>query len=492
LYVDDAVTSSSFPHDIDDQSEGNFAYDGNGNITTDLQKNITSMDYDIRNLQYKMSFGLLSKLTLSALEISDSVEYKAKDTIVTESTVSVLSGANVTLKAGGGIVLKPGFSADSGSVVNALIDASLQNQTIGDSVLYAYDSQGSRVKKSSNGSEKYYIRDMDGNVIAVYDENGEQQYVNLLGADVFGKYVPDDVEYYYYVKDHLGSTRAVVDGSGNPKEAYEYYPFGKIARSTTSAGINVDEKFTGKELDNDNNERIYYFGKRYYDGDLGKWPSPDPLAHKYPGWSPYNYALCRPMNLIDPNGMDVTDYEVDDDGYVTKKKDTDDSYDLLYVKGKDIEPLKLENKSILKGLSKKHPLFYKNYKQGHIAQTADKESVYKAFKFLAENTSVEWKVQGLTDNNITKYALITKNSDWNVGTQSRFNFYKSGYSLVSQIHSHPAGSIFGPSTTDMRSHTKSNVNFDFNVYDVTTRTRIKYNSVPNGTIKVNTYKDLYD
>ncbi|MGD8778059.1 MAG: hypothetical protein PVH88_03765 [Ignavibacteria bacterium] len=109
LYVDDAVSSSSFPHDIDDQSEGNFVYDGNGNITTDLQKNISSIDYDIRNLQYKMSFGLLSKLTLSTLEISDSVEYKAKDTIVTESTVSVLSGANVTLKAGGGIVLKPGF-----------------------------------------------------------------------------------------------------------------------------------------------------------------------------------------------------------------------------------------------------------------------------------------------------------------------------------------------------------------------------------------------
>jgi hypothetical protein len=171
LYVDDAVSSSSFDHDIDDQSEGNFVYDGNGNITTDLQKNIGSIDYDIRNLQYKMSFGLLSKLTLSALEISDSVEYKAKDTIVTESTVSVLSGANVTLKAGGGIVLKPGFSADSGSVVNALIDASLQqNQIVGDSVLYAYDSQGSRVKKSSNGSEKYYIRDMDGNVIAVYTQ----------------------------------------------------------------------------------------------------------------------------------------------------------------------------------------------------------------------------------------------------------------------------------------------------------------------------------
>jgi RHS repeat-associated protein len=138
----------------------------------------------------------------------------------------------------------------------------------------------------------------------VYDENGDQQYVNLLGADVFGKYVPDDAEYYYYVKDHLGSTRVVVDGSGNPKEAYEYYPFGKIARSTTSAGINVDEKFTGKELDDDNNERIYYFGRRYYDGDLGKWLSADPSAYKRPELSPYNYVQNNPINRIDPDGRE--------------------------------------------------------------------------------------------------------------------------------------------------------------------------------------------
>ncbi|MGD8778061.1 MAG: RHS repeat-associated core domain-containing protein, partial [Ignavibacteria bacterium] len=78
----------------------------------------------------------------------------------------------------------------------------------------------------------------------------------------------------------------------------------KIARSTTSAGINVDEKFTGKELDDDNNERIYYFGTRYYDGDLGKWRRTDPMSHLYPGESPYNYTSNSPLNRIDPSGMD--------------------------------------------------------------------------------------------------------------------------------------------------------------------------------------------
>jgi uncharacterized protein RhaS with RHS repeats len=41
--------------------------------------------------------------------------------------------------------------------------------------------------------------------------------------------------------------------------------------------------------------------------DLGKeqparWISVDPLANKYPGWSPYNYTKCNPLVNIDPHG----------------------------------------------------------------------------------------------------------------------------------------------------------------------------------------------
>ena len=39
------------------------------------------------------------------------------------------------------------------------------------------------------------------------------------------------------------------------------------------------------------------------------WLSVDPLFSKYPGWSPYNYALCSPIRLIDPNGMEVMEPE---------------------------------------------------------------------------------------------------------------------------------------------------------------------------------------
>jgi len=36
-----------------------------------------------------------------------------------------------------------------------------------------------------------------------------------------------------------------------------------------------------------------------------RWLSVDPLADKYPGWSPYNYTLNNPLRYIDPNGKEI-------------------------------------------------------------------------------------------------------------------------------------------------------------------------------------------
>jgi hypothetical protein len=52
----------------------------------------------------------------------------------------------------------------------------------------------------------------------------------------------------FCVKDHLGSTRAVVDEAGDVVEAYDYYPFGLQSRSYKEKGDPLTkETFTGKE-----------------------------------------------------------------------------------------------------------------------------------------------------------------------------------------------------------------------------------------------------
>ncbi|MBN2423415.1 MAG: hypothetical protein JXR46_01445 [Calditrichaceae bacterium] len=46
----------------------------------------------------------------------------------------------------------------------------------------------------------------------------------------------------------------------------------------------------------------YYFGARYYDAEIGRWPTVDPMADKYPSLSPYVYCANSPLIYKDPDG----------------------------------------------------------------------------------------------------------------------------------------------------------------------------------------------
>jgi hypothetical protein len=55
----------------------------------------------------------------------------------------------------------------------------------------------------------------------------------------------------------------------------------------------------------------------YWQEQPAHWLSVDPMANKYPGWSPYNYTSCNPIRFIDLVGMAPSTY-TDEDGNVTK------------------------------------------------------------------------------------------------------------------------------------------------------------------------------
>jgi RHS repeat-associated protein len=112
-------------------------------------------------------------------------------------------------------------------------------------------------------------------------------------------------EKYYYVKDHLGSTRVTVDEEGEIASYYDYDPWGMVldGRSNNYGITNEKYKFTGKERDDETN--YDYFGARYYDARIGRWLQVDQLAEKYPGWSTFSYCLDNSIMSIDPTGKDV-------------------------------------------------------------------------------------------------------------------------------------------------------------------------------------------
>ena len=49
----------------------------------------------------------------------------------------------------------------------------------------------------------------------------------------------------------------------------------------------------------------YDYGARFYNSEIGRWGSMDPLAEKYYSASPYAYCNNNSILYVDPNGMDV-------------------------------------------------------------------------------------------------------------------------------------------------------------------------------------------
>ena len=56
-----------------------------------------------------------------------------------------------------------------------------------------------------------------------------------------------DDKYHYYLKDHQGNNRVVVDETGNVEEVNDYYPFGGLMSSSSNSV--QPYKYNGKELD---------------------------------------------------------------------------------------------------------------------------------------------------------------------------------------------------------------------------------------------------
>ena len=64
-------------------------------------------------------------------------------------------------------------------------------------------------------------------------------------------------------------------------------------------------QYGGKEIDRFSGLDLHDFSARWYDQQLCRFTSPDPLQEKYPHLSPYCYGLCNPILYVDPDGRDA-------------------------------------------------------------------------------------------------------------------------------------------------------------------------------------------
>jgi len=293
-------------------SESVCGYDENGNVLSLARNGISGSEYGIID---DLAFSYSGNRLVSATDASpDSGGLSAS---------SFPSGTYSCTYDGNGNMT----SDSSRGIVNASYNVLNLPDTIvfssGDTVLIGYDSDGTKRReevRSQNGSR---ITEYVGNI--VYNDGTAQMllidngYISLSGQSA---------RYHFFIRDHLGSNRVVVDEDGSVEQVNHYYPFGALFGEGVQSSPQP-YRFCGKELDSTSALNLYWFGSRLYDPLTARWTTQDPMSEKYYASSPYAYCQNDPVRFIDPDGSDI--WEIDGEGRIKKTIKTDKYDKFIYI-----------------------------------------------------------------------------------------------------------------------------------------------------------------
>ena len=210
-----------------------------------------------------------------------------------------------------------------------LVRAEGNNTTI----TYQYDSNGIRISKTvGNVPHKYtyasgkLLRETYGSntLDFIYDSDGRPYAMNYNGT------------LYYYITNLQGDVIRIIDETGEEVAMYQYDAWGKI--------IDIDGELSGinplryRGYYYDAESGFYYLQSRYYDPEIGRFINADTFVSTGQGFVGHNmFAYCNnnPVNLYDINGhtpLDVAiellkewifgngeDHYYDDNSIVSKK-----------------------------------------------------------------------------------------------------------------------------------------------------------------------------
>jgi RHS repeat-associated protein len=251
--VTDAVSGPLYAgafHFMDGEKDSTieYAYDANGNMTKDYNKKIAVINYN-------------------ALNLPDRLQYAYGHTIgyLYDATGSKLSVADTTVNTN---LLVPMGSTVPTPVPTADILTTMKTDYCGN-IIYE-----------------------DGALSKILTEEG---YITLSGTTPV---------YHYFLKDHEGNNRVVLNQNGTVEQVSHYYPFGGLFGDNTGGSVQP-YLYNGKELDRMHGLDLFDYGARHYDAAIGRWFTMDPLAEMNYSVSPYAYCTGSPIRNIDPTGMDV-------------------------------------------------------------------------------------------------------------------------------------------------------------------------------------------
>ncbi|WP_191630160.1 RHS repeat domain-containing protein, partial [Pseudomonas fluorescens] len=106
---------------------------------------------------------------------------------------------------------------------------------------------------------------------------------------------------FYYQLDHLGTPQELTDYGGEIVWSAKYNAYGKVTHLAFGGGEQLDQplRFQGQYFDNESG--LHYNRHRYYDPEVGRYLTPDPVKLAG-GLNQYRYAL-NPTGWVDPLGL---------------------------------------------------------------------------------------------------------------------------------------------------------------------------------------------
>ena len=183
-------------------------------------------------------------------------------------------------------------------------------------VTYTYDESGLRTRKYNGSEYTYYDRDASGNLVHETRNDGANHLYYYYDANGSIGSISYNGVRYAFLKNLQGDVIAILDTSGNVVARYTYDAWGKVLSVTDANGnANTSSTFIGNV--NPIRYRGYYYdtetgwyltGTRYYDPMIGRFISADSVIpepgseNAIVGSNMFAYCFNNPVNMNDQTG----------------------------------------------------------------------------------------------------------------------------------------------------------------------------------------------
>jgi RHS repeat-associated protein len=281
-YTNDNAVNRTAKQNLLSGISDNYSYDPIYQLTQVLQGTSTTEAYTYDDVGNR-----LSDVTSSGWQYNSSNQLTSTPSL----TISYDQNGNTVTKADSN-----GTTQYNWDFENRLTSVTLPAGA--GTVSFKYDPFGRRIEKVTASGTTIYTYD-GANFIAEYNAAGALLAKYAQGAGIDEPLaISRSGQVGYYDADGLGSITWVIDNTLTPLATYTYDAFGK--RVTTGGSLVNPFQYTGREWDQE--ASLYYYRARYYDPQIGRFISEDPIGFKA-GINYYRYVRNNPANLTDPKGL---------------------------------------------------------------------------------------------------------------------------------------------------------------------------------------------